>query len=254
MKCLVVLVAAGILTAATSAPVEHPRWAVRTSYDGANHFIDQPSCHPLAFFLNDTARLNYHHSIIHIEPGRTKDETKSQTIGKVAGWKIVQVTHNISDGALYLRLLLVERHSGEFCQIYHQEYMGSPDDPLDAYGVYQKVLPAYLVTVGSETILAVRDPLSGNGGWFDEHYWTFDKDGPIDLSVSEAIQNIRKSLLPKGSYILNGDGFNVERLAYTSPVWGPKDPHVSPTGGEISIQFALKDHHLVVVSQKFSPN
>ncbi len=247
------LVAASILTAGTSAPIEHPRWAVRVSYDGFsfNHFLDQPNCHPLAYFLNDTAQLNYHHVLIHIRPGKTKDEAAHQTIGEVAGWKILQVTHKIDDGALYLRLLLVERHAGEFCEIYHQEYMGGGrDDPLNPYGVYQEVLPAYLVKVGGETLLAVRDPVSGIGNEFDEEYWSFDKDGPIDLCVYELIRDVAKKLLPEDWNIVKGDGFDVEYLSYTAPVREIR-PDVL-TGGNIQIQFALKNHRLIVVKQNLT--
>jgi hypothetical protein len=251
MKYVIAVVAGAVLAASTPAQINHPQWAVRTSYDGANHFIDQPSCHPLAYFLNDTARLNYHHSIIHIEPGRTKDETKSLTIGEAEGWNIVQVTHKIADGALFLRLLLVERHAGEFCEIYHQEYMGVPDEPADLYGVYDKVLPAYLVNVGPETVLAVNDPVSGNGNEYDEHYWTFDKGGPIDLCVLEKIKETEKTLLPKGSTLANGGEFNIEQLTYEAGV----RPQNGSTccGGNIQIQFALRDHRLIVASQNFNP-
>jgi hypothetical protein len=248
------LVAASILTAGTSAPIDHPRWAVRVSYDGVNRLLDQPNCHALAYFLSDTAQLNYHHGVIHIQPGKTKDEAAHQTIGEVAGWKILQVTHKIDDGALYLRLLLVERHAGEFCEIYHQEYIGVPDEPADLYGVYDKVLPAYLVNVGSETVLGVNDPVSGNGNWSDEHYWSFDRDGPIDLSISEKIRDIENRLLPKGYGVMKGGGFNIEELSYSSPVWGPKDAVCCASSGTIQIQFALKNHRLTVVSQSFSPN
>jgi hypothetical protein len=224
---------------------DHPRWVVRVSSDGFAYFIDQPNCHPLAYFLNDTSRLNYHHILVRIQPGKTKVEAKSQRIGEVAGHTIDQVTHNINNGELFVKMIVAERRADEFSEIYHQEWMGGP---------YQDMLPAYLLKAGSETILATRDPLGGNGNWYDEHYWTFDKDGPIDLYVSEKIRKIQKNLLPKGSGVMNGGGFDVHNLTYVTPVWGPSDAHCCPSGGSIQIKFALKDHQLVVVSQSFEPN
>lgn len=253
MKYFCPFAVACMLVTPMSTAASHPRWAVRVSSDGHNYFIDQPNCHPLAYFLNDTAQLNYHHVPIQIQPGKTKDESADQTIGEVTGWKIVEVTHKIDDGALNLRLLLVERHAGEFCEIYHQEYLGH-FGAGDEYGVYQDVLPAYFVNNGPETILATHDPVSGNGNWSDENYWTFDKDGPIDLCISETIREIEKQLLPKDLGVMKGGGFDIESLAFTSPVWGPKDGGCCPASGTVRIQFALKDHRLVVASQTFDPN
>jgi hypothetical protein len=246
MRSVLILVVACALARPTVAVPNHPRWAVRVSSDGFAYFIDQPNCHPLAYFLNDTSRLNYHHILVRIQPGKTKDEAKSQRIGEVAGRTIEQVTHQINDGELFLKMVVVERGAGEFCEIYHQEWMA------DAF--YLDVLPAYLLKVGSETILVTHDPLNGNGNWYDEHYWTFDKDGPIDLYVTEKIREIQEKLLPEGSGVMNGGGFDVQNLTYVTPVWGPNDAHCCPEGGSIQIKFALKDHQLTVVSQTFNPN
>lgn len=251
MKSLLTLIAACALASLALGATAHPRWAVRVSSDGFAYFIDQPNCHPLTYFLNDTARLNYQkHWIIHIKPGKTNDEAQSRPVGEVAGWKILEVRHKINGGRLFLRLLLIERRAGEFCEIYHQEWMGDPDNFLSPLAVYREVLAPYLVKAGSETLLAVRDPASGNGYEFDEHYWSFDKNGPIDLGVDEVIRDVEKRLLPENWTITKGDGFNAERLTYTA---APLE-RTSGRYGILHIRFALKDHRLVVVSQNFSPN
>jgi hypothetical protein len=214
MKTLLLVAAVCAFACPSLAADAHPQWAVRVSYDGANHVLDEPSCHALPYFQKDTAELIHHHVMVHVYPGKTKDETASLAIGVVDGWKVLQVTHNISDGTLYLRLLLVERKPGEFCEIYHQEYMGG--DSENPYDVYREVLPAYLVKTGTETLIAVRDPVNGNGNEFDENYWSFDKSGPIDLCVYEAIREITKTLLPENWAIVIGDGFKVESLTYAA--------------------------------------
>lgn len=243
LRTISAILLACTMAGATAATDEHPRWAVRVSSDGHAYFIDQPNCHPLAYFLNDTSRLNDHHILVRIQPGKTKDEAKSQSIGEIGGHTINQITHNINDGELLLKMLVVERRTDEFCEIYHQEWMG------DTF--YQEVLLANLVNVNSEIILATADRISGNGNWYDEHYWTFDKEGPIDLYVSEKIREIQKRLLPKDSGVMNGGGFNAQDLTYVTSVWGPSDGHCCPSGGRIEIKFVLKDHRLTVVDQKF---
>ncbi len=247
MKSFVALIAACALASPIFGATDHPQWAVRVSDDGGGYFIDQPNCHSLAYFLNDTARLNYGHPLTHIKPGKANHESQSQPVGEVAGWKIFEVRHKINGGQLFLRLLLVERHAGELCEIYHQEWMGDPDNP---YGVYQEVLPPYFIQIGAETLLAVRDPVSGNGYEFDEHYWSFDKNGPIDLCVDEAIREVTKTLLPADWVIARGGGFDAEHLTYAN---APLE-RTSGRYGTLRIQFALKDHRLIVVSQKFNPN
>jgi hypothetical protein len=242
---LLICMACGPAFSSTPA-LDHPRWAVRVSSDGHNYFIGQPNCHPLAYFLKETSRLNYHHyATIHIEPGKTEDEAKSLSIGEVAGRPVEQINHDIDidDGKFFLKIIVVQRGTGEFCEIYHQEWMSEQ--------FYQEVLPASLAVVGSETILMARDRVSGNGNWFDEHYWTFDKDGPIDLQVSERIRELLKKLLPPEYGVMNGGGFNVENLSYDLPVWGPQDGHCCPSGGKIHFEFALEDHQMVVASQKY---
>ncbi len=228
---------------------DHPTWAIRVTSEMHRYFIDEPNCHPLAYFHTEISHLNYHHRMFHIEAGKNTDEVKPLRIGEVAGHTIQQIIHDIhgeDDSDLLLRLLVVERGPGEFCEVYHQEWMGG--------GFYQEVLPASLAEVDSETILMTQDPLSGNGNWFDEYYWTFGKDGPIDLRVTEKIREIQKTILPKEFGVMNGGGFNVQKLTYDSPVWGPNDGHCCPSGGSVQIKFALKDHQLVVVSQSYKEN
>jgi hypothetical protein len=196
--------------------------------------------------MSDTPRLNVHHSLVRIQPGMTKDEVKAQRIGEVGGHTIEQVTHNFNEGQLFLKIIVVGRGADEYCEIYHQEWMDG--------GFYQDVQPAYLLQVSSEPVLATHDPLGGNGNEYDEHYWTFDKDGPIDLCVTEEIRESLEKLLPHGSHIMNGGGFDVRNLAYVTPVWGPHDAHCCPTGGTIRIKFVLQEHRLSVLNQSFQPS
>jgi len=228
---------------------DHPTWAIRVNSEMHRYFIDEPNCHSLVYFRTEIAHLNYQHRMFHIEAGKNTDEVKPLRIGEVAGRTIQQITHDIrgeDDSHLLLRLLVVERGPGEFCEIYHQEWMDG--------GFYQEVLPASLAEVESEAVLMTHDPLAGNGNWFDEYYWSFGKDGPIDLRVTERIRAIQKNILPKEFGVMNGGGFDVEKLTYGSPVWGPKDGHCCPSGGSVQIKFALKEHELVVVSQSYREN
>jgi hypothetical protein len=222
LRAILLFGALSVLAVSSPGAPDHLTWAVRVSSDGHNYFVDQPNCHPLAYFLKEAAMLNYDHSAtVHIEPGKTEDEAKSQRIGEVAGRPIEQINHaiDIDDGKFFLKIIVVPRGESEFCEIYHQEWMG--DSRL-----YREVNLASLENVGSETILVTYDAFSGNGNWYDEHYWAFGKEGPIDLGVTEKIQEIQKSILPKNFGVMNGGGFSLQDLTYTTPVWGPVTPTV----------------------------
>jgi hypothetical protein len=248
-RAILLFAAPCVLAVSSPSAPDHPTWAVRVSSDGRNYFVDQPNCHPLAYFLKEAARLNYHHyATIHVEPGKTEDEAKLQRIGEVAGRPIEQINHaiDIDDGRFFLKIIVVLRGESEFCEIYHQEWMGD--------SLYREVNPASLENVGSETILVTHDAVSGNGNWYDEHYWAFGREGPIDLGVTEKIREIQKSILPKDFGVMNGGGFNLQDLTYTTPVWGPNDAHCCPSSGSVKIKFALKEHGLVVVSQSYKEN
>ncbi|MFZ3264152.1 MAG: hypothetical protein WA172_09130 [Terriglobales bacterium] len=221
----------------------HPRWALH-SYSGKRDFyVDQPNCHPLTYFSIDPKRFDYGEDLLVKQPADLKDKVESQPIGRIAEFTVYEVVHNINDGDLVMKMILVKRKAGEFCEIFQQQY--------DAVSV--TVEPAYLVNVDSETILATSDRVTGNGAFLIEEYWAFDKDGPIPLDASAKISEITLKLLPQGRTIMNGSAFNIETLSYSSPVWQAGDAHCCPSGGSVRIQFALKDHMLTVTSQSFDP-
>ncbi len=89
------------------------------------------------------------------QPADLKDKVESQPIGRIAEFTVYEVVHNINDGDLVMKMILVKRKAGEFCEIFQQQY--------DAVSV--TVEPAYLVNVNSETILATSDRVTGNGAF-----------------------------------------------------------------------------------------
>ncbi len=232
------------LAAGTPPGSDHPRWSVHVSSGKGESYVDEPSCHKVKYFLMDPQDFDYGSDLFGKKPEEIKDKAESRKIGAVAGYNIYQVIHNINDGELVMKMILVERRSGEFCEIYHQQH--------DAAMV--TVEPAYLVQVGGETILATTDPVSGTGAGQEEHYWAFDKDGPVDLDVWDKIFGILKTVLPKGLGVMKGSGFDLRTLTYSMPVWKETDANCCPSGGTIEIRFAVKDHHLIVVSQNFDPS
>jgi hypothetical protein len=227
-------------TSSQKAP-DHPRWAVLVASSLNSRYIDQPICNSLESFssTSDAQRFDYDHELALRKVAIVKDKVDSLLIGTAAGFGIRQVTHTINDNALTVKMILLERQAAEFCEIYHQQF--SPD--------FISPQPAFLVNLGTETILASTDPWTENNtGQRQDVYWTFDKDGPLDLNVDGVVDEALKEFRPKGFIIRNHGGFDIRTLTYEEPLWKPRDPHCCPSGGSLEIKFALKDHQLVVVS------
>lgn len=227
------------------------RWAVRTPeiyegrpFPGGPNGVEQTVCRPLQYFLDNQVS-----DYAGAEPGPVYDTVASTRVGEVRGFTIYSIIHNIgyrekSENAnipTYIKMIVVERKHGEFCEIYNDH---------NQRAILEGIWPAYLVVIGSETLLASKDEISGHtGGGFQEEYWTFDQNGPIPLDLSVVDRTVH-NLLPKGFAIVSNSGFNMEKLSFENEA----DCRPCDSSGRVSIKFALKDHQLAVVSQKFDPN
>lgn len=236
---ILLILAAGVRAA--DAP-RHPRRAVRVSSDGHPSVIDEPNGHSFDYFAHGPSHYNYKHPLDRRQLSFLQDRFRSRSISEIAGFQVLQLEHVINDHEFTVKILVVQRTRSEFCEIFDQEW---------TRGLYQEVLPAQASEVGSDTILFTAEPASGNGNWRDEHYWAFDKAGPIPLEVDDKISETQKRVLPKGMMVRHGGGFDLLRLTYAMPVWKSGDPHCCPTGGIIEIKFALEDQQLVVVRQSY---
>jgi len=174
-----------------------------------------------------------------------KDKVGERYIGEVQGFSIHQILHTIQmeDWKLFIKMVLVKRRADDFCEIDNAEY--------DA--IMDSIEPASILDLNSQKVLATRDRVSGNGNFYVEEYWIFDKHGPIPLDQGVVYETLKK-LLPKGTDVRNGGGFNIAKLCYAMPVWRDEDAHCCPSGGTVQIKFALENDQLVVVQQKYNPS
>lgn len=187
----------------------HPRWALHW-FSGKGDFYDQPVCRSLQTFNN---RLD------------AKENVDSERIGEIAGFVIYSVIHTSQEYDDVTKMILVERKPNEFCEIFQQEY---PTGTVTAK-------PAFIVNVGSQTVLATHDQVSGTGGYWLEAYWTFDKGGPIPLDL-DIVDDTIHSLMNPEDRTYRAYLFDVKRLS-------------AQGYGHIFVQFALVDHQLKVVSK-----
>ena len=144
----------------------------------------------------------------------------------------------VPDLSTFVKMILVQRKPGEFCEIYNEQGMNR--------GVLRFYDP-FIVSVDSQSVLVTRDPVNGTCGCYQEAYWAFDKDGPVFLDMN-IIDETEKALVPQG-FSLNyhaNHGFNIEALTYSADYYSNDG-----RSGSLTMRFALKDHKLVVVDKKF---
>jgi hypothetical protein len=232
------------------------RWAVQVT--GRDRRPNRGlNCHALEYF-SDPSHLksfDYTYNFPKPYPDGIADNVQMQRRGEIQGFAIYDVVHKIdvsdapddSDKFSYppglVKMTIVERRPGEFCEIYHAQ---------DSNGDFV-ASPSYFVNVGTEQVLAAHDPVSGVGNLFFEAYWTFDKDGPIPLDLG-IIKQIVDKLLPPEMHIYRGLGFQIESLEYDMGTIQEWDGNCCSQRGRVHLKFVLKDHKLIIITQQFIPH
>ncbi len=262
--------AAILLTCAPAGPqVNTPadsRWVVHNAGEFSQSSVSESDCHPLEYFVNTPKNAAHYTDQVGRDSGTGNDAVQSLRIGEIHGFTIYSIIDNIAvseSNPTYIKMIVVERKPSDFCKIY--------EDVGDRTIMYD-VNPPRIEDFGPEKLLISQDRVSGTGGILKEMYWTFDDDGPIpfDLSVAEdALQNIKLPQVSnwEGTAInLSGlfafsQGFDLATLTYKSPVFclNTDKPPVSyqqdgnpcNPDGSITVTFALKDHQLAIVDQKY---
>lgn len=202
----------------------HPQWALHWYGGKGDFWVDEPSCHPLDYFEMEPKRFDYDSDLFGMQPANIKDDVRYSHLGKIGAFTIDEILHTISGGlSPVLKMILVQRTPGEFCEIFQQE-----EAP-----VVVTAMPAFIVNVSSQAVLATHDQVSGTGGYWLEAYWTFDKNGPIPLDL-KIVSDTVDDLMDPADRRDRAYDFDIEGLSVRAY-------------GHIFIQFALVGHQLKVV-------
>lgn len=258
IKKLLLSVLVTFLLACPAARSQKPaapnsKWTVIVADDGPHPTNKRINCHALPYFQDakNLKEFDYGGDLLADSPEDNFDKVDLHRRGEISGFAIYDVIHRIGrekpsvadeQSSRALKMVLVERKAGEFCEIYHEQ----------GDAVTLTVDSSDIVDVGSEKLLATHDRLSGTGNFYNEAYWAFDKDGPIALDLS-VIDETVGNLTPSGMDVRKGGGFEIRSLTYKASVYKEKDPNCCPSGGTIYITFALKNQKLVVVEKRFEP-
>ena len=213
---------------------------------GPSTSITKTECHPLSYFrgnLKETYPYGFPATNGQSSLPATNDQSSVQLVGAINGLAIYDVFHNVDGEPTWLKIIVVERKPGEFCEIYAEGPDAGP----------QTIERSYIDTHGSENVLVTHDPVAGNGGIFDQAYWTFDHEGPILDDFFKLIDSTLRERIAGSTDAYTSFGFIIRDMLYDNEVWKDGDGHAGPSGGHITIKFAFVDHKPVVVGVWVGP-
>lgn len=114
---------------------------------------------------------------------------------------------------------------------------------------------ARIVDAAGVPVLAVSDPLSGNGGECTEGYWVLRPDGPWLLDFSPVQKKIASISPPNARASQIGCwALSIEKLEVNAPIQDEgADCHACGWIGEAVVHFKIDNNHAVPVSSHFEP-
>lgn len=211
------------------------------AYGGKGEMHGAPICHPLAYFSGSPMSLDFDNDFYGQKTGDLTTQAKVTYLGAMAGRKVYEVIQTVRrpDGLNTnqpptMKILLVERQSGEFCDIYEDEY---------AYDATNETDEAVIINVNGRKVLKTYE--TDNRTWFED-YWAVDQRGPLVLNtdaIYKAIQSASPAEAePFGALIITGSHFSLS-------VFGPDDTLL----GTVGLTLAVEGSKIVVIRKTWVP-
>jgi hypothetical protein len=179
----IVLLAAKIV-AQTGVEVGQPGPWKRHVITAKGEWFDSSTAHSLAYFTQYPLLLDEEFCYL-CTPGKRLADAKAakepraevHLVGKIRGLLIYDVFYRFNDGTVAWKSILVKTGPDRYREIYRRE-----PTQVDA-----RVLPSTLVRIGQETLLHARYSVGGNGGEFEDDYYSFRQNGPIRVDLPQAL-------------------------------------------------------------------
>jgi hypothetical protein len=158
------------------------------AYGGKGEMHGAPVCHPLPYFTGPPKRLDIDSDLFAANPAALKHRVTVRRLGTLHHrqiYEVVQLVHGpdvsvnglkVQDNDLQLRmkLVLVERHGKDYCDIYQIQHMEPVADPP------RNVSEAGIVTIHGQRVLKVIDQDNHTG---TTQYWVIKRQGPLLLQT-----------------------------------------------------------------------
>lgn len=173
-----------------------------------------PICHPLAFFSQSPLPLDFDGDFFRVNPSELATHAQVKILGAIGRQQIYEIKQTAvhrgqTDSPPTMKILVVERHPDEFCDIYQNQYAYDPTHETDEAGIVEfagrKVLKSY------ETDMRT---------WF-LNYWTLTNGEPVHLNLDSLYKAIRSATPPaaqpfKGPLNLTGSHLQITLLSKDS--------------------------------------
>jgi hypothetical protein len=171
----------------------------------------------------------------------------SQLVATVAGRRIydVSIALDTLKSGYYdtLKLILIENGTDVFCPVYFSA-TGRGTTRYD---------PSFLTETRGGQILSTQGTVAGTGNYRDEAYWLLDSSAVTYLPVMERVGQALAALLPAEHGVWKGGGFDPASLIFRHMVWRTGDGNCCPSGGRVSLIFAIENRELVLKSGEHQP-
>ena len=198
-------------------------------YSSKKKSVDDP-------FLEDMIAIHEDLKFIHEHEKKLQPHPEIKEIGE---WKNFTV-YDLIDQAIPIKQIVLKDKNDHFFLLYSL-------CPVDA-----KLSPSFIVDKDKHLILATRCRMAGTGNFYYETYFILDAKTKMPVSLDlDVINDILKTLLPKGFEVWKGGGFNINSLIFTNFVWKEGDGNAGPTGGKVMIKFKIQNNQLVPIDEKY---
>ncbi|MCJ8273418.1 MAG: hypothetical protein MJK04_28955, partial [Psychrosphaera sp.] len=134
-------------------------------------------------------------------------------IGQSGPLKIFDIHQTIEGGYYqYIKIILFENKEKQFCPFYIN--MGNNGNV--------QLSDSYLIKTKDTTIVASRLRTGGNGRYYLEHYYTYDKGVVKEIDVNTAITKVRSEIIeqyPSIDFGFRGATLDLERMTYSAGLY-----------------------------------
>jgi hypothetical protein len=164
-------------------------------------------------------------------------------IGQAGPLKIFDIHQSIEEGYYqYIKITLFENNEKQFCPFYIN---------LGNKGNVQ-LSDSYLIKSKDTTIVASRMRTGGNGGYYLEHYYIYDKGVVKEIDVKTAIAKVKSEIIeqhPSFDFGFRGATLDLEKMTYSAGLFKKGACGACSTGG-VNLALKLVNGEIVVVAKE----
>jgi hypothetical protein len=213
------------------------------AYGGKGEMHGAPVCHALAYFSKSPLRLDFDHDFAGENTAGLTVQAKVSLVGTVAGRKVFKVLQNVSrhraaPAQPAMKILLVERRPGEFCDIYQNQYAYDPTNEMDETAI---------LAINGRHVLKTYE--TDRQTWFIA-YWVMGNEGPVRLNT-DALDTAISSVSPAGARPFRG-AVEVSGTDFTVRLYRAESGE-KPLG-RVELKLGISGDRLVAVSKRWIPD